>query len=273
LNKEEQIKTKAQFLDYQNHRIYCQVSGTGPKLLIAFPGYGTTVNFYDPALPCLSNAFTMWIVDLPLHGQTKWSAPRFTIANFSEIIMLILARSGHSRFSMLGHSFGGRAALTQIPLFATQLDQVILLAPDGIKNLGLMTVHWVPSWFRNSTQRWFDHSYRLLPIVDWLHRRKWIAPTAYGFAQYYLKDEFRRKQVKIYWLSLADFQVSLNLVKNAIRDHGIKVTIFLGSRDKIIPMEVGDILKKTIEEQVEIITVDAGHRLEGGAVLRSIIFK
>jgi len=273
LNKKEQEKRKEQFLTYKDHRIYCQITGTGPKLLIAFPGYGCTVDFYDPTLPYLFNTFTTWIVDLPLHGQTVWSSPRFTISDFSEIIKLILAESNHTHFSMLGHSFGGRVVLTQIPIFGNQLDRIFLLAPDGIKNLGLMTVHWIPSWFRNITQRWFDDTHRLLPIAEWLHRRGWIAPGAYGFAQFYLKTEHRRRQVKIYWLSLANFQVSLNTVKQTIRQQQIPVSIFVGTRDKVIPIEVGQILKKDLDNHVTIITVEAGHRLEGGAVLRLIDFE
>jgi len=257
-------------LKYGHHKIYCQVNGQGEELLIAFPGYGTTVDFYAPALPLLAHRYTTWVVDLPLHGETIWHKPMFTIKDFTEIILLILQRTEHLRFSLLGHSFGGRAVLTQIPIFGKQLNQVFLLAPDGIKNPGLMTVSWIPGWLRRLTSGWVEQSHRLLPFAEWLHHRKWLAPGAYRFAEFYLKTSERRQQVKMYWLSLADFQVDLPKVKEIIRSQKIPLSIFLGRRDQIIPKDVGKILEKNIEAWITVIETDTGHMMNGGAVLELI---
>lgn len=264
-------KTKKEVtLNYGRQEINCQINGQGKKLLIAFPGYGSTVDYYGPGLPILADKFTTWIIDLPLHGKTSWNKPMFTINDFKEIIQLILQGTGHLRFSLLGHSFGGRAVLTQIPIFGAQLDQIFLLAPDGIKNPGLMTVSWIPGWFRRMTSGWVDHSHRLLPFAEWLHHRKWMAPGAYRFAEFYLKTSVRRRQVKMYWLSLADFQVDLSSVKHTIKKHQIATVVFIGKKDKIIPSDVGIILKAEIEPWVETIEVDTGHSLDGGSVLKLI---
>ncbi len=257
-------------LNFCNQEIYCQIIGQGKELLIAFPGYGSTVDYYAPAQPLLAHKFTTWIIDLPLHGKTKWSKPMFTIADFTGIIQMILQRTGHLRFSLLGHSFGGRVVLSQIPLFGSQLNRVFLLAPDGIKNPGLMTVSWIPGWFRRMTSGWVEQSHRLLPFVEWLHRRKWIAPNVYSFAEYYLKTSIRRQQVKIYWISLADFQVDLPKLKQTIKSEKLRVSIFMGRRDKIIPSEVGKILKNEIETWVDLIETNTGHMMNGGAVLKLI---
>ncbi len=257
-------------LDNNQQQVYCQVSGQGKELLIAFPGYGSTVDFYTPALPLLAYKYTTWIVDLPLHGKTVWKKSMFTISDFTEIIQLILQRTGHLQFSLLGHSFGGRAVLTQIPIFSNQLKQIYLLAPDGIKNPGLMTVSWIPGWMRRLTSGWVEQSYRLLPFVKWMHSRKWIAPGVYRFAEFYLKTKKRRQQVKMYWLSLADFQVNLPKVKKTIQSQKISVFIFLGKEDRIIPPEVGKMLKKNIEQRVTVIKTDTGHMMRGGTVLELI---
>ncbi len=257
-------------LNYNGQEIYCQVTGQGAELLIAFPGYGSTVDYYAPAQPLLAHKFTTWVIDLPLHGKTKWRQPMFTIADFTEIIQMVLQRAGHLSFSLLGHSFGGRVVLTQIPLFGPQLNRVFLLAPDGIKNPGLMTVSWIPGWFRRMTSGWVEQSHRLLPFAKWLHQKKWIAPNIYSFVQYYLKTSTRRQQVKMYWISLADFQVDLPKLKETIKSKKIHVSIFLGRRDKIIPSEVGKILKHEIEPWVDIIETNTGHMVNGGEVLKLI---
>ncbi len=257
-------------LKYGHHEVYCQVNGEGEELLIAFPGYGRTVDFYSPALPLLIHKYTTWIIDLPLHGKTTWNEPMFTIKDFTEIILLILQQTGQLRFSLLGHSFGGRAVLTQIPVFGKKLNQVFLLAPDGIKNPGLMTVGWIPGWLRRLTSGWVEQSHRLLPCAEWLHRRGWMASDTYRFAEFYLKTKERRQQVKMYWLSLADFQVDLSSVKNTIKTNQITTVIFIGKRDKIIPSDVGTILASGIESWVKIMNIKTGHSLNGGAVLESI---
>lgn len=257
-------------LNYEGQEIYCQINGLGEELLIAFPGYGSTVDYYDPALPILAKKFTLWIIDLPLHGKTKWNKPLFTINDFTKIIQLVLQRAGHLKFSLLGHSFGGRAVLTQIPLFGSQLNQVLLLAPDGIKNPGLMTVSWIPGSFRRITSGWVEQAHRILPLAEWLHRHKWIAPKTYTFAEFYLKTSARRQQVKMYWISLADFQVDLPKLKETIESQNIPISIFVGLRDKIIPIEVAKILKDKIGPLVQIIETDTGHMMKGGAVLELI---
>ena len=264
-------KTKKEVtINYDRQKIYCEINGQGDELLIAFPGYGSTTEYYSPALPLLAQKFTTWIIDLPLHGKTIWNKSMFTINDFTAIIQLILQRTGHLKFSLLGHSFGGRTVLTQIPFFGAQLNRVILLAPDGIINPGLMTVSWIPHWFRRMTGGWVDHSHRLLPFAKFLHDRKWLASGAYRFAMFYLKTSTRRRQVKIYWLSLADFQVDLPSVKKTIKEYQISTFIILGKEDKIIPSDVGNILKSGIESWVEYKEADAGHLLEGGAVLNLI---
>jgi len=257
-------------LNYEGQEIYCQINGLGEELLIAFPGYGTTVDFYAPALQILANKFTMWVIDLPLHGKTEWNKPLFTINDFTKIIQLILQWSGHLNFSLLGHSFGGRAVLTQIPFFGPQLNKVFLLAPDGIKNPGLMTVSWIPGWLRRITSGWVEQGHRLLPFAEWLHRRKWIAPKAYSLAEFYLKTSVRRQQVKMYWISLADFQVDLLKLKETIQSQKIPIFIFVGKRDKIIPVEVAKILKNKVGPLVQVIETDTGHLMNGGAVLELI---
>ena len=257
-------------INYDRHKIYCEINGQGDELLIAFPGYGSTTEYYAPALPLLAKKFTTWVIDLPLHGETTWNKSMFTISDFTAIIQLILQRTGHLKFNLLGHSFGGRAVLTQIPFFGAQLDRVILLAPDGIINPGLMTVSWIPPWFRRITSGWIDHSHRLLPFAKFLYDRKWLASSAYRFAMFYLKTNKRRQQVKMYWLSLAGFQVNLPSVKKNIEEHQIKTFVILGKKDKIIPSDVGNILKSGIEPWVENIIADTGHLLKGGAVLNLI---
>jgi len=257
-------------LNYEGQEIYCQINGLGEELLIAFPGYGNTVEYYEPALPILAKKFTLWIIDLPLHGKTKWNKPVFTINDFTKIIQIVLQRAGHLKFSLLGHSFGGRAVMTQIPIFGSKLNQVFLLAPDGLKNPGLMTVSWIPGWFRKITSGLVDQSHRLLPLVEWLDRRKWIPPKTYAFTEFYLKTNERRQQVKIYWMSLADFQVDLPKLKETVESENIPISIFVGRRDKIIPAEVAEILKNEIEQWVQIIETDTGHLMKGGAVLELI---
>lgn len=262
---------KSKVLTVKNGSVYCQISGDKNPLLIAIPGYGVTLDFFDPAVAVLKDKFTIWVIDLPGHGQTKWSSDIFTIADFTEIIQAILEETGTERFSLMGHSFGGRAVLTQIPVFGQELEQVFLLAPDGIKTTSLMTQRYVPNWFRRLTKSRFEKGERILSVAEWLYKWKILPKHIYSFARYYLSDPVRRKQVVLYWLSLGDFQVDLKKVKTTILENNLSVLIVLGDRDKIIPLEVGKIIKKDIEDQVSISVVPTGHLLEGGAMLGELL--
>lgn len=259
---------QSKLLAVGNGEVFCQIAGDRPNLLIAVPGYGVTLDFFDPALPFLTEQYTVWTFDLPAHGQTIWNAEEFAIADFTEIIRRILAETGKSTFALLGHSFGGRTVLTQIPVFAPQLEQVFLLAPDGIKTTSLMTMRYIPRWFRKITKHRFEKSRLMLPIAGWLYRAKFLPRHLYSFAQHYLKNEERRRQVAIYWLSLANFQVDLSEVKRFISTYNIKLLVVLGRQDRVIPMEVGRLMQRGVEAYVEVAMVEAGHLMEGGAVLK-----
>ena len=48
--------------------------GNGPRLLLAFHGYGHDATSFEVLIPFLQERYTILCIDLPHHGQTDWAS-------------------------------------------------------------------------------------------------------------------------------------------------------------------------------------------------------
>ena len=59
---------------YRNTAIHYLSMGSGKQILIALHGYGDNAALYKVLLPSLGNRYTIYAIDLPYHGRTRWAA-------------------------------------------------------------------------------------------------------------------------------------------------------------------------------------------------------
>ncbi len=114
------------YLTYGQSRFHGICEGSGEKLLICLHGFGESALHFKCLAPALGDTYTIIALDMPLHGKTEDDLPA--------LIAQLLEQHGRQRFSLMGYSMGGRLALCVIEKMAAQVDELILLAPDGLKN-------------------------------------------------------------------------------------------------------------------------------------------
>ena len=121
------------FFDYEGNRLAYRICGNGPAPLVAFHGFGQRSDVFWPIPEAVSRQFTVYTVDLFLHGDSRYvGSSLLTKTSWQQLIGAFLDAHQIHRFSIMGFSLGGRFALPLIESFADRLDQVILIAPDGI---------------------------------------------------------------------------------------------------------------------------------------------
>lgn len=84
--------------------------GSGPPLLLLHGLYGSASNWRRIA-KALSDAHRVLSVDLRNHGASPW-APTMTYAEMADDVAALIARLALDRPALLGHSMGGKVAMT-----------------------------------------------------------------------------------------------------------------------------------------------------------------
>lgn len=246
---------------YKNHEIHWTVFGQGMPLLIAIHGFGDTGASFE-RLRSLEQHFTVYALDIPFHGQTHWNAPTYTAQDLCEIILDVVKHSGRKYFSMMGHSYGARIILTLLPELHQQIEELYLLAPDGIQGKSGRAARLSPIWLRRKLVRLVEPPDRFFAFLRLIGARYWMPKNSYDFVHLHLSRPHRRKRTFGTWLSMAHFRLEPRQARQVLRTYPIPTQVFLGEDDKIIPPKAGLFLKSGTPN-VALYFLAAGHELIG----------
>jgi len=224
------------FFDYEGNRLaYCKI-GYGPVMLIAFHGFGQSRRVFQPVNQSIGHRFTVFAIDLFFHGNSQYASSQLlTKTDWQRLIGAFLDAQRVDRFSLMGFSLGGRFALTTAEAFSDRLDQLILIAPDGI----IRTV-----WYRAATStrlgRWlFRYGLRHLLVFNQmghaLVRIGLLNRTAMRFAELSLSTLEQRTLVYTIWTQFRLISPNVNEVSVLLNQHPVRVRFFTGAFDRIVP--------------------------------------
>ena len=225
-----------QKIQLEGNQISYQRFGNGPTALLAFHGFGQSSEVFYPVEQALGKLFTIFAIDLFFHGNSQYkSSQLLTKANWQQLIRAFLQAHAIERFSLMGFSLGGRFALATAEGFADRLDQLILIAPDGIT---------YTFWYRLATgsqagRSLFCYALRHLPMLTTtgqaLTRLGLLNRTVMRFAEISLGRPQQRKLVYQSWTQFRLIQPDLNAIANCLNDTRIRVHFFTGAYDRIVP--------------------------------------
>ncbi|MFN0276084.1 MAG: alpha/beta hydrolase [Chitinophagales bacterium] len=232
---------KTGFLQYQNSQIHYLQFGTGDKILFAFHGFSENGNSFFVLEESLGKKYTVVAIDLPFHGETQWNEmSHFTNIDLENIIRLFIGQYKQERFSVLGFSMGGKCALYVVKFFAPQIDELFLMASDGIKTNKIYNVAVYPKWGRELFKTTINHPGWLFTIVKVASKLKILSPWLKKFTEVHMETKEKRERLYNTWISMAQFNPDITLVKEKINANAIKTYLFFGIRDEVIPVSVGE---------------------------------
>jgi pimeloyl-ACP methyl ester carboxylesterase len=224
------------FFDYEGNRLAYRKVGHGPATLIALHGFGQSGHVFSPVNQTIGHQFTVVAIDLFLHGDSLYRAGHLlTKTDWQRLMEAFLEAVGVNRFSLMGFSLGGRFALVTAEAFADRLDQLILIAPDGIT---------YNSWYQLATatnvgRRLFQYGLRHLTALNQLgHALVWLGMlnrTAMRFAELSLNTTRQRALVYAVWTQFRLIKPDIDRVATLLNQHLVQVQFFIGAFDRIIP--------------------------------------
>jgi pimeloyl-ACP methyl ester carboxylesterase len=229
-------KERVQKFSFDGSVIAYRKLGAGPATLIAFHGFGQSSVVFMPLERSLTSQFTIFAVDLFFHGDSEYNTNRpLTKLSWYSLMDAFLRMQGITRFSLMGFSLGGRFALTTIETFAERIDQLFLVAPDGITQ---------NFWYRLATtttfgRKLFWYVLQHLPLL--LHtghtfvKMGLLEQGIMRFAELSLGTPNQRALAYQSWTQFRKIQPNLVTIAKLINGIPMRVHFFTGVFDQIVP--------------------------------------
>lgn len=239
-------------------------------VVVAFHGFARPLEDLRAAHQAWPHPHAMVSIHLPHHGASRplpESGPEdrpIEPEAFNRIIDAIISReiSNAGNRTMLGYSIGGRIALALLVDRPARWHNVVLLAPDGLKQSPFyaITVHtrlgrW--AWF------WMDqHEQWVWKWSDALFKWGLISKHLHGFIYFHSSSHAMRMMVWKGWRSHRACWPGHGAIKNAL-EKVPNATLVFGEFDRIIPMGNATRLRRMTrnQEHVTYQTVRSGHNL------------
>ena len=249
------------FIPYKSSQIHCLQWGTGERPLLCFHGFGETADSFMALARQIENNYTIIAIDLPLHGKTVWNEGMICAA--ADIIHIINNIPGlrNNSFSIAGYSMGGRIALSVYEQIPQRIQQLILLAPDGLK---------MNFWYWLATQtalgnRLFKYFMKkpgaFFAVTQTLKSTGMINMGVYNYVRQYLNQEGKRTQLYMIWTTMRKLKPEVSIIKTLIPKNNTPVFLVYGRYDRIIQHTTGSHFKKDIEECCTLHILPCGHRI------------
>lgn len=240
--------------------LHYQILGSGPEVLLAFHGFGQTLDAFSPYAEALGDHFTIYSFDLFFHGKSFWHHRETPMkkAQWKELLQQLLEKEEIRQFGIMGYSMGGKFALSTLEAFPERITRILLIAPDGVKTLFWYSLATYPSWLRKYFRGMIvkpENFYRLLKT---LRKIRLLDKSVVKFAKHQMNTRKKRRRVYYSWVVFRHLSFSMKKIGQLVREQHIPLTLFIGSYDRIITEKNMEGLLQEVPEH-HLIVLPKGH--------------
>jgi pimeloyl-ACP methyl ester carboxylesterase len=247
---------KEKKLDLQYIRI-----GKGNKNALAFHGFGQDNSYYMPFESIFGDEYTVYSFNLPFHGDDNTSrsgipATKVILRDFFQDFM---NRNGITRFTNIGFSIGAKISLNLLELFPEKIEELILMAPDGLRTNMWYSLGTGSILTRSLFKYFVNHPEYFFRFSDSMSSLGLVHPGIIRFAKSQMNTIEKREKVYYTWMFFRKLHIRKDQIVNLLVKHKIPISVFLGKEDKIILEKHFRFLKGNDRIDSNITVLDAGH--------------
>lgn len=242
------------------HHLHYQKYGNGEKTLLTFHGFGQTNKDFYPFHEHLNDEYTIFSFDLFFHGLSTWTNDGIVLneVHLQSIFFDFFQSNDINGFSVVGYSMGGKFALMLAKLFPDQINQLILVAPDGLhKTIGYRLVTEI-SAVRSIFHHLIEHPGLFFLFSKILKASGLVNKKLIRFGESQMSTFKLRKKVYLSWTVFRNLFMTKQELTILINNHDIDVLVYLGRHDKLIPPKKITPYFKGIS-RCDINIIDTGH--------------
>lgn len=225
--------SKQYFIKQQNIQLSYRVIGKGSKNILCFHGYGQTSTVFLHVPTSLQETYTFYAFDLFFHGKSVWKS-RINFLDMETWKVLLdefLEKEKIKDFSLIGFSIGAKLVWTSLKVISNRVENIWLIAPDGIKANHLYVLATKTKFgrflFKNILKGYpllifmnsFIAKYFSLK-VEWLNK--------------HLSSEEKRLKLFNTWLLFRKLQYSQSNLDDLLQEKATNTAIFASKNDRII---------------------------------------
>lgn len=249
------------YISLDNGKLHYLQMGSGKRLLLCFHGYGNSASLFHSFERYLGLEFTIISIDLPHHGESSWRPETLMHQRDLKVLLQYLLQEFRvEKCSLAGYSMGGRVCLKIAELMPEKVDQLLLIASDGLVFNPLYFLVTKTFFGKRLFRRFLREPSRYLHYLNWMRSRKWLDESRYKFAMHYLGSESDRSFLLRVWSDMSLIVPNMQRLKAAIEKQGMPVYIFMGSYDRVIPTKHALRFSKGLSS-AKVYVLEKGHRL------------
>jgi len=241
--------------------LHFQRYGRGPRAILAFHGYGQGHGHWRGIAAALGEELvSVYAFDLFYHGRSRLSKPDapLTKERLGELLGEFLQQQQLDTFGLLAFSMGAKFALTAVEQFPERVEQLWLVAPDGLQRQFWYALATYPPWMRSIFRRTVLRPQPLLRFISGLRQRRLVDAGLVRFAEWQLDSREKRLRVYRSWVGFRRLTFSLRHLSRLLNQRPTPVTFFLGRHDSVIP-HVGLARFIATLTNAQTVLLDAGH--------------
>lgn len=248
------------FFECEGAKLHWWRWGNGPKVLLAFHGFGQHGQYYSPFARALADTHTIWSFDMFFHGHSVWPDSRKPLTRefWHRMIGGFLAENKIDRFEMSGYSMGGKFVLATLEMMAPSIDRLILIAPDGIRTSFWYSMATYPSWSRNFFRKIVEEPEPFYKLMHNLERYRLMDKGILRFADWHMSNPEKRMKVYNSWTVFSPLRFNMRYIADLIQKNNISLEMYLGRYDKIMtPQGMQRLLRHLKDYKLEVL--NTGH--------------
>jgi pimeloyl-ACP methyl ester carboxylesterase len=223
-------------------QIHFHEYGKGQKPMLAFHGYGMTGKQFHVLSQSVLKEYQVYGFDHFFHGESKldnWTEaqilagmPRTMVREYVEGWFKLY---GRQRFSVMAYSIGANLALILVEEYADLIDEIILMAPDGLSVYKGFDILRNRGWGKYLFNKVTKSKWLAPTLLKNLRKIGFIDDSLYQIA--YSEMDTEEKRLDVYY--------TLNLIKllmpdvvkvaHLINQHKIKCRLIFGKHDELFP--------------------------------------
>ena len=255
--------------------LHYQKIGNGEKILLSFHGMGQDFLCFQKFAQTFENQYTTYLFDLPYHGKSGGIEGNNYVENevitkgiWKEYLEEFLQENQIKTFSIIAFSMGGRFALATVEAFAERVEELILLAPDGITEDPKYVLATRYGFTRKIFKSVIQNNQRYHAFANILARTGIIHKKVVKFAKMMVDTPQKQEQLYQAWVGFHQLSFDIKNLAELINNQGITTKIFMGKYDKLLPINRVFPLTKKLKN-VEFIELEATH---GKLIEKTILF-
>ena len=251
--------------------------GHGPKIMFAFHGFNNHALDFKKLGEILAEDYKVIAFNIFFHGESHAQhnlvEKGFQNEDLKNLFSEMSSKFPAEKYTLLGYSLGGRIVLKILEILPEKMEDIILIAPDGIR---------ISLFYKFLTQTLFG-KYLLKRVVkkpslffllaDWIKKIGLVSEKKYHFAKGNFDSNSKREKVYLVWMILRKIVSRKADLKNIIQKFNIPINLFFGKYDTIIPASIGLNFRKGMEKYISLDVLETGHKMINDKTLLDIAQK